>query len=295
MEQTLLFDNHRRPLDAGRSGYGDLANSVMNRIGVEDRSVHAWYRFVLSFPPHLVDEYIQRFNLDRTTVLLDPFCGTGTTLVQAKKRGVPSVGIEANPMASFASEVKVDWKPDSAGLIDHVRRISEAVSEEYKAAGIFDEPLLRLLSDAGGQGVLKTLEAERMKLLLKDSISPLPLHKTLVLLEHIRKESHPDYFRHETLALAKALVNAISNLRFGPEVGVGTIKDDAPVLRLWREEMAAIARDLDCFKALAGVPSTVHRADSRQLKELLAPRSIDAVITSPQQLREEVVVLRWPG
>jgi DNA modification methylase len=286
MEQTPLFTNHRQPVGAGRSSYSELANSVMNKVGMEDRSVHAWYRFVLSFPPHLVDTYIQRFKLDQTKVLLDPFCGTGTTLVQAKKRGIPSVGIEANPMASFASEVKVDWTPDPAGLKNHVRHIYESVSEEYKTADIFDEPLLKLLS-GGGDRILKTLEPEQMKLLLKNSISPLPLHKSLVLLERLRRENHPDFLRHEMLALAKALVNTISNLRFGPEVGVGTIKEDAPVLRLWWEEMAMMADDLDCFKTRASVPSVVHRADSRQLKDPLAPRSIDAVITSPPYPNEK--------
>ncbi|MDO9230667.1 MAG: hypothetical protein Q7U03_14020 [Syntrophales bacterium] len=85
----------------------------------------------------------------------------------------------------------------------------------------------------------------------------------------------------EMLALAKALVNSISNLRFGPEVGVGTIKEDAPVLRLWQEEVAVMAEVLSHVKDRAPVTSEVHSADARQLKNLLEPQSIDAVITSP--------------
>lgn len=38
-------------------------NSEMNKLYPEDRAVHEWYRFVLSFPPHLVREYLARFNL----------------------------------------------------------------------------------------------------------------------------------------------------------------------------------------------------------------------------------------
>ena len=157
MEQTPLFtSNHLPSSGTGREAYGDLANSAMNKLGVEDRAVHGWYRFVLSFPPHLVDEYIARFNLDGNSRLLDPFCGTGTTLVQAKKRGIPSVGIEANPVASFASRVKIDWSPDLAALRAHTRRIYENVSEEFKSSGIFDEPLLRLISGDRGS-VLRVL------------------------------------------------------------------------------------------------------------------------------------------
>ena len=58
-------------------------NSIQNKLDSEDRSVHDWYRFVLSFPPHIVASYIDRFNLKQGQRLLDPFCGTGTTLVEA--------------------------------------------------------------------------------------------------------------------------------------------------------------------------------------------------------------------
>jgi DNA modification methylase len=287
MEQMPLFtSNHQQISGAGREAYGDLTNSAMNKLGTEDRAVHGWYRFVLSFPPHLVDEYIARFKLDGSSRLLDPFCGTGTTLVQAKKRGIPSVGIEANPVASFASRVKIDWRPDPVLLKAHANRIYENVSEEFKSSGIFDEPLLRLIS-GDPSSVLRVLDPEQEKLLLRDSISALPLHKTLVLLEHIRKENHSDFLRHEMLALAKALVNSISNLRFGPEVGVGTIKEDAPVLRLWQEEVAVMAEDLSHIKDHAPVTAEVHSADARQLKNLLEPQSIDAVITSPPYPNEK--------
>jgi tRNA G10 N-methylase Trm11 len=287
MEQTSLFtSNNQCHGDAYHGTYGDLANSAMNKISPEDRSIHGWYRFVLSFPPHLVDGYMERFKMNRMKRLLDPFCGTGTTLVQAKKRGVPSVGIEANPMASFASRVKVDWRPDPDGLKNHARRIYESVSEEFKSSGIFDEPLLRVLNN-NSHHVLRSLKPELEKMLLKDSISALPLHKTLVLLDHIRKEDHPDFFSHELLALAKALVNSISNLRFGPEVGVGVVKEDAPVMELWQKEVGLMVDDLRHFKDLAEIPSEVHQADARQMTDLLEPRSIDAVITSPPYPNEK--------
>jgi adenine-specific DNA methylase len=69
-----------------------------NKLRAEDSSVHDWYRFVLSYPPHLVRDYLTRFKVSSDMTVLDPFCGTGTTLVECKKLGVPSVGIEANPM-----------------------------------------------------------------------------------------------------------------------------------------------------------------------------------------------------
>jgi tRNA G10 N-methylase Trm11 len=79
-----------------------------NRVKVEDRAIHDWYRFVLSFPPHLVRDYIHRFDLSEGSCVLDPFCGTGTTLVECKRLGINSVGLEANPMPWFASRVKTN-------------------------------------------------------------------------------------------------------------------------------------------------------------------------------------------
>lgn len=73
-----------------------------------DSAVHAWYRFVLSYPPHLVQDYIKKFGINYSHRVLDPFCGTGTTVVECKKLGIESVGIEANPMAWFAASVKLD-------------------------------------------------------------------------------------------------------------------------------------------------------------------------------------------
>ena len=101
------------------------------------------------------------------------------------------------------------------------------------------------------------------------------------------KENHRDFLSHELLALAKALVNSISNLRFGPEVGVEVVKDDVPAVGLWRKEVDLMVDDLRHFKDLADIPSEVHQADARQMTDLFEPRSVDAVITSPPYPNEK--------
>src|SRR5207249_2399164 len=85
-------------------------------LRLEDRAAHDWYRFVLSFPAHMVRTYMDRFGLEKKHKVLDPFCGTGTTLVECKKLGIQSYGIEPNPMASFASRTKTDWETASESL-----------------------------------------------------------------------------------------------------------------------------------------------------------------------------------
>lgn len=70
-----------------------VSNADANRLHHEDRAVHDWYRFVLSFPPHLVRQYLDHFQLGAGSVVLDPFCGTGATVVEGQKRGMIGVGI----------------------------------------------------------------------------------------------------------------------------------------------------------------------------------------------------------
>src|SRR5690349_9252267 len=80
-------------------------NGTANKLAPEDRAIHDWYRFVLSFPPHLVRDYIREFGLNKDSVILDPFCGTGTTLIEARLSGFKSIGLEANSFAHFAASV----------------------------------------------------------------------------------------------------------------------------------------------------------------------------------------------
>ncbi len=259
-------------------------NSDINKLYPEDRSVHEWYRFVLSFPPHLVRQYLERFGITHEQRVLDPFCGTGTVLVECKKLGIAGVGIEANPMAHFASQVKVDWSVAPDSLMEYARAVAEIAHAKLAQQGIEDNPLIQIVHN---ERELLTLSPESLKLLLTDSISPLPLHKTLVLLQCMEEHRDERYYRYERLALAKALVFTISNLHFGPEVGVGPTKHDAPVISSWLTCMSAMVNDLRKVQNTGGAISIVHLADARQVAHVLEPHSIDAVITSPPYPNEK--------
>jgi len=286
MTETFLQPQNRLDFITPKSITGKpRTNGSMNKLQPEDQPVHDWYRFVLSFPPHLVNKYIRKFNLRENQTLLDPFCGTGTTLVEAKMLGIPSVGVEANPMAHFASQVKLNWNISPGNLSKHAGLIAKRAIKKLEVDGIEDDPIFN--ENINKKIKLRTLEPEKEKLLLDHSISPLPLHKTLILLEALQQPQHESYYHHELLALAKALVFSISNLRFGPEVGIGKPKSDAPVISLWLAEISKMAEALQQLDRGKNIRSEMHLADSRQLTNLLKPRSIDAVITSPPYPNEK--------
>ena len=247
-------------------------NHNANKLALEDRAFHDWYRFVLSFPPHLVRDYAVRFGLERGQIMLDPFCGTGTTVVEAKRQGFPAIGFEANAMAHFASQVKTNWSIDPEQLMqdaDAIAATAEAILQTWNGAP------------------LRTLPNEAAALLLTDSISPRPLHKALVLRDVIDDHGTRATTDHLRLALAKTLVFAASNLHFGPEVGVQRTKlVDAPVVERWVQAVRLMTDDLRTVHTTAP-PVTVHHADARQAAHLVEPASIDAVFTSPPYPNEK--------
>ena len=66
-----------------------------------------------------------------TTAVLDPFCGSGPTLVESQRRGIPAIGIDLNPIAGLITRVKTAQKPagieqEIEQVIDRVRQIDYA-------------------------------------------------------------------------------------------------------------------------------------------------------------------------
>lgn len=260
-------------------------SSDVNRLAPADRAVHDWYRFVLSYPPHMVRDYLTRFGMANGARVLDPFSGTGTTVVECRKQGLAGVGLEAHPMAHFAGTTKVDWSVEPSRLRAAMERIAQATERQLKRDGLVDEPQQRLAFEPA---LLRGLPEAQEKLLLKNSISPRPLHKVLVLRDALAAERDVSCHAHLRLALAKALVGPVGNLRFGPEVGVGRAKDDAPVLAVWRENVEAMAYDLERLAEARRAPAAeIRHADSRHAVSRLEPASIDAVITSPPYPNEK--------
>ena len=131
----------------------DRSNATIQQL--DNDRVHDWYRFVLSYPDHLVSDLVERFNLSSHSLVLDPFVGTGTTLVECKKLGIDSIGVDANPVTALASRVKTTW---------------DISLEEFEKR---QQEFLDYIKDAIGQGVRVKRENGSEQLLL-DSLLPQP-------------------------------------------------------------------------------------------------------------------------
>jgi hypothetical protein len=89
------------------------------------------------------------------------------------------------------------------------------------------------------------------------------------------------------LALGNALVTTISNLRFGPEVGIGKQKVDVPVVTTWLAEIRKMVSDLRQIQGQRWPSCAIHLADARNVQQILESCSVDAVITSPPYPNEK--------
>lgn len=261
----------------------EISNGKKNKLNDSDKAFHDWYRFVLSFPPHLVKNYISKFGLGAKDILLDPFCGTGTTLVEAKKNLIPSIGIEANPFAAFASDVKTDWSVNPNLLLSQAGEIVIEYRVRLRKDKISDNPSMDNLNVKN----LRRLNYEQERLIIRNSISPLPLHKTLVLLDILNDYRESEFHKYYLIAAANVLVYKISNLRFGPEVGVGKIKNDSAVISEWTEEINKIATDLMRYSDYSNTNSHIIADDSRNLVKIMNGTKVSAVITSPPYPNEK--------
>jgi hypothetical protein len=75
------------------------------------RSIHAFHSYPARFIPEIPRTVIRELNPPQNALVFDPFCGCGTTLVEAQQAGYPSVGVDLNPIGCLLSRVKTTPLP----------------------------------------------------------------------------------------------------------------------------------------------------------------------------------------
>lgn len=67
---------------------------------------HSIHPYPAKFIPQIPRTLIEIFHPGDGSKILDPFCGSGTTLVEAMTLGIPSIGIDLHPLAALIAKVK---------------------------------------------------------------------------------------------------------------------------------------------------------------------------------------------
>jgi tRNA G10 N-methylase Trm11 len=262
---------------------------AINVLQKDDAPVHGWYRFVLSFPPHLVRQYLQSFGASAQSLILDPFCGTGTTLVEAKKRGVPSIGCDAHPFAAMVSRVKTNWDLNLDLLRKRFKLILRRVNAESNKHGLealsFDALMLEETPINGYR-----LSEEEERLLPTGFLSQRPLQRLLVLRDEIESVTSDDAVpirEFFLVALAHVTANGAGNFAFGPEIYRTKPKPDYDVAGHFARQVDLMLSHLGEMQRLRRncVRTAVYESDARTLDSI--EDKVSGVITSPPYPNEK--------
>ena len=234
--------------------------------------VHNWYRMILGFSDHLVADLLDEFQVKSGDVVLDSFCGSGTTLVECMKRGIDAVGIDANPLSCFSSRVKTNWRLRPERVRELLAETRTLYRQQLRRTTLLDrDATYRYLSQSG--------------MIDRGWISAEPLRKAIAMKAAIKRlHTNEEYRSVLLLALIAEVVRTTSNVKFGPELYCGPRKTDSNVLEGFSQRVETIADDLAKVRVLSGSSVAVLQGDSRDCHQLLTRagvRKVGAVISSP--------------
>ena len=74
---------------------------------------HRWFNIKEGYSAKLVQEIFKETGIKKEDIVLDPFSGSGTTILESSVMGVKSIGIEVNPFLFYLSNIKSKKKAAS--------------------------------------------------------------------------------------------------------------------------------------------------------------------------------------
>jgi hypothetical protein len=211
-------------------------------------------------------------------LLVDPFCGSGTTLVEARAAGVRALGCDLNPLAVRLARAKTWTAP--LGRRRALRDRGRAIAAEALAAG-------RSARKAG---------AEAMPLRGPAGFDPNARNRRLArwFAPHVRRELEMiaaaiDRVRESDAELAIPLEVALSAVLYKVS---SRASDTDPswverqvargqAARLFGQRVEMLCAGLDDLAGAPGAMPEVIEADARSLATKIGPGNASGVVTSP--------------
>ena len=237
---------------------------------------HGLHPFKGKFYPQLAKSLLNISSAPVGARLFDPYCGSGTTLLEGMLNGFAAYGCDFNPLAAKITHAKTAILTVPRDIVDlSIRAILDRLSYRRGA-----------LPDTLEQFAMGTHEE-----LLNWFPEPV-LNKLNWLLAQVRllgNQTLVDFFE----VIISSLIREVSD-QDPTDLRIRRRKEplqDAPVLEMFRERLEQQHRRLQKYWSVAGrqpsrlISPTVTQGDSRQIETMqtlgLDPDSVDCVVTSP--------------
>ncbi|MCT9289294.1 DNA methylase [Acinetobacter baumannii] len=100
-------------------------------------SVHGLHEYKGKFNPQVVKALLNMFEIKKGDHILDPFCGSGTSLIESAHLGIHANGTDINPLAVYIANAKLEaLKIDSVCLREEL----EAVLNHVNRFNLVEDP-----------------------------------------------------------------------------------------------------------------------------------------------------------
>jgi hypothetical protein len=235
--------------------------------------------------------------------LVDPFCGSGTVLVEARAAGVPAIGVDLNPLAVLIARAKTWTVP--AARRKQLHRIGHEITGLVLAAG---KAARRSQSP----------DAEAAPLRRPAGFDPNARNRRLArwFAPHVRREleliaSQLDRLRDGDPELADVLTACLSAILYkvssrASDTDPTWVERNVPrgaAARHFAQRVELLTAGLHDLARAPGAPPRVTEHDARRLADLVPDASAAGVVTSPpyagtydyaehQRLRFDFLALR---
>jgi hypothetical protein len=164
MESLENYYNLNRRETRWKDEIGDDLNWTLSFEKVKEaettKHVHRLHPYKGKFIPQLVayflDSHTDDFKRDvyfrPGDIVLDPFCGSGTTLIQANELGIHAIGIDVSAFNAFIGNAKVTTY-NLTHLYEESHRITTALRNFVATSGVieFETKLAEKLTDFNNQ------------------------------------------------------------------------------------------------------------------------------------------------
>lgn len=109
--------------------------------------LHSICSYMAMYPPSIPNHFIRKYSLSKEDTILDPFCGRGTTILEACLLGKEKViGNDKNPLAVVLSKSKASV-PQKGRIISRIKRLQKNYKQDEIDINDIDDKITMIFSD----------------------------------------------------------------------------------------------------------------------------------------------------